>query len=124
MLTLRTMLLALIAVAVPVAVGQQPMNEKKELAELARIERLQKSAKAAFDKKPKDVKFRKNYISLSLLLANNTQASMALGSKEKYPKALRLYREVLKTDPTNKEAKTNRDLIESIYRSMGRPIPK
>jgi hypothetical protein len=47
----------------------------------------------------------------------------ALGPKEKYPKALRLYREVVKLDPTNSKAKTTIKTIEDIYKSMGRPIP-
>lgn len=106
------------------AIAQQPIDSKKELAELARLEKLQIASKAAFKKSPKDAKKRKAYLDVSLLLANNTQASMALGSKDKYPKALRLYREVLVVDPANKEAKLNRDRIESIYKSMGRPIPK
>lgn len=107
-----------------VVFAQQPVNEKKELAELAKLEKMQQAAKASFSKSPKDAKVRKNYLQLSLTLANNIQASMALGSKDKYPKALRLYREVLKVDPKNKEAKFNKDRIESIYKSMGRPIPK
>lgn len=107
-----------------VAFAQQPVNEKKELAELAKLENMQRAARAAHLKTPKDAKLRKRYLDLSLTLANNIQASMALGSKDKYPKALRLYREVLKVDPKNKEAKFNKDRIESIYKSMGRPIPK
>jgi hypothetical protein len=106
------------------AMAQKPIDEKTELKELARVEKLQVAAKASFLKAPKDAKKKKEYVSLTLLLANNTQASMALGSKVKYPKSLRLYREILKVDPANKEAKMNRDQIESIYKSMGRPIPK
>lgn len=119
----RSATFLLIAVA-SVALTQQPVNEKKELAELAKLEKMQQAAKAAHLKSPKDAKARKNYLQLSLTLANNIQASMALGSKDKYPKALRLYREVLKVDPKNKEATFNKNRIESIYKSMGRPIPK
>lgn len=106
------------------APAQSNVNEKKELAELKKLEQLQQKAKAEYTKAPKDAGKKKKYLDLTLTLANNTQASMALGSKEKYPKALRLYREVLKVDPKNKEAKENKDMIEMIYKSMGRPIPK
>ena len=41
----------------------------------------------------------------------------------KYPAALEDFRTAVKLDPTNKEAVNNKNLIESIYRSMGRPIP-
>lgn len=44
--------------------------------------------------------------------------------REKYPKALELYEEALKHDPNNAEAKTNRQLILDIYKSMGREPPK
>jgi hypothetical protein len=47
-----------------------------------------------------------------------------MSPKEKYPKALALYREVVKLDPTNDQAKNAVDMIESIYRQMGRPIPE
>lgn len=106
------------------AFAQKPFDEKKELAELARLEKLQTTAKAAYLKTPKDAKKKKTYVELTLTYANNLQASMALGSKQKYPKALRLYREVLKVEPSNKDAKFNKDRIEAIYKSMGMPIPK
>jgi tetratricopeptide (TPR) repeat protein len=50
--------------------------------------------------------------------------SPALTPKEKYPKALALFREALKVDPKNKVALENKNMIEQIYKSMGRPIPK
>lgn len=40
-----------------------------------------------------------------------------------YRAALQDYRQALKFDATNKEAQTNKALIESIYKQMGRPIP-
>jgi tetratricopeptide (TPR) repeat protein len=46
-----------------------------------------------------------------------------LTPKEKYPKALRLFREVLKLDPDNAQAKKSAETIEAIYKSMGRPVP-
>lgn len=42
----------------------------------------------------------------------------------KYPTALRSYREVLKYDKDNKKAQANIATIESIYKSMGRPVPQ
>ena len=41
----------------------------------------------------------------------------------KYRAALQDFRTALKYDPTNEKAKTNKDMIESIYKSMHRPIP-
>jgi hypothetical protein len=116
--------LAICLLLVGTAFAQNSIDTKTELANLKKLEGLRLVSKAKFLKSPKDAKKRKEYLALTLMLANNTQASMALGSKVKYPKALRLYREVLQTDPKNKEAKENKERIEMIYRSMGKPIPK
>jgi hypothetical protein len=45
------------------------------------------------------------------------------GARVKYRAALEDYRKSLKADPANAEAKTNKKMIEDIYRSMGRPVP-
>ncbi len=47
----------------------------------------------------------------------------AAGAKVKYRAALDDYRKALSLDPANSEAKANKGMIESIYKSMGRPIP-
>ncbi|MES2459090.1 MAG: tetratricopeptide repeat protein [Armatimonadota bacterium] len=46
------------------------------------------------------------------------------GAKIKYKAALEDFRKALAADPTNKDAKASKDTIESIYTSMGRPVPK
>ncbi|MBV9866413.1 MAG: hypothetical protein JO316_13755 [Abitibacteriaceae bacterium] len=43
--------------------------------------------------------------------------------KIKYRAALQDFRTALKFDPSNEKAGRNKDMIESIYRSMHRPIP-
>jgi hypothetical protein len=45
------------------------------------------------------------------------------GAKVKYRAALDDYRKALALDPENSEAKSNKEMIESIYKSMGRPVP-
>ena len=42
----------------------------------------------------------------------------------KYPTALKEFRIALELNKDNKKAKENIDLIEGIYKSMGRPVPK
>ena len=46
------------------------------------------------------------------------------GARTKYRAALEDFRKALAADPTNKNAKASKDTIESIYKEMGRPIPK
>jgi tetratricopeptide (TPR) repeat protein len=51
---------------------------------------------------------------------NNDQLPPA----RRYTTALREYRKVLEYDKTNKKAQDNVKMIEDIYKSMGREIPK
>lgn len=97
--------------------------DKKERAMLASLEKTQVAAKAAHAKKP-SADTKKSLIAANLKLADAVLVSPALGPKDKYPKSLRLYREVKALDPANKAAKEKIALIEGIYKSMGRPIPK
>src|SRR2546423_1653769 len=48
----------------------------------------------------------------------------AAGQPRLYKYALADFRQVLKYDPDNDEAKQKIDTIEGIYKSMGRPIPE
>lgn len=45
------------------------------------------------------------------------------GARVKYRAALDDYRKALAADPANAEAKKNKQMIEDIYKSMGRPVP-
>lgn len=53
-------------------------------------------------------------------LMNNAQ----LPPFRKYPAALKQFRQALEIDKDNKKAKENIALIEGIYKSMGREVPK
>lgn len=98
--------------------------DKKELQMLQQLETKQQAAKKKFVAKKSDKKLKKSYVDLTLKLAHDTMVSPPLAPRVKYPKALKLYAEVLKVDPKNAEAAKNKKMIEDIYKSMGRPIPK
>ena len=66
---------------------------------------------------------KKECIQKQLTAANYLMFEANLPSKEKYRPALKRYRRVLELDPSNKEAKENKEQIEEIYESMGMPIP-
>ena len=60
-------------------------------------------------------------------LAEDAQKIMldpALPPREKYPKALAMFRNALKIDPGNALAKDGVKVIEDVYKSMGRPVPQ
>ncbi len=94
------------------------------LKKMAALEVKQQAAKSAHMKKPRDERLKKTYVDLTVDLGVLAMTSPDLSSKEKYPKALRLFREALKTDPKNRTALHWKTQIEDIYRSMGKPIPK
>ncbi|MBI4470878.1 MAG: hypothetical protein HY650_16305 [Acidobacteria bacterium] len=63
-------------------------------------------------------------ISASVAFGNDLTYKSDLPPNEKYRKALKYYRLALKLDPEQKEALEGKNLIESIYASMGRPVPQ
>ena len=81
------------------------------------------TAKAAYEENPSDTAAKTAYADAALMNANFYMYKSPLPPNQKYPKALALYREVLKADPSNAAAKESIETIESIYRSMNRPVP-
>lgn len=100
-----------------------PQEQKKEMAALTQLRAAQTSADKAFHARPRDAKVRQNYVYATVKLGMRTMYSAALTPHEKYTKAYVLFKEALKVDPTNRDAKENKELIESVYRSMGRKPP-
>lgn len=118
---MRASLLILVS-AIGAAALAQPSSA--EHTKLAKLEQAYKTSKVSFTKKPKDPKVRKAYVAATVSFGTATMLAGSLPPCQKYPTALRLYREALKVDPKNKEALDNKKQIESIYESMGKPIPK
>jgi hypothetical protein len=81
------------------------------------------TAKAAYERNPSDTAAKAAYADAALMNANFYMYKSPLPPNQKYPKALALYRDVLTLDPTNATAKQSIETIESIYRSMNRPVP-
>lgn len=106
------------------AQGGQPAKPSKDRLALVQAEKAYVAAKKAYTTDPKTPATRKRYVDATVGYGTKTMLSPLLAPKEKYPKALRLYREALQVDPANKEALENKAMIEQIYKSMNRPIPK
>lgn len=123
----RTFVVLLCLLGLAVGASAQFMTDKEKKAEatkIAALEKSYKSAKAAAAKAPKDVKKRSAYVKATDAYAYAIMTAASLEPKDKYPRALRLYREAQKVDPADKDSKKWVKGIEDIYRSMGRPIPK
>ncbi len=89
---------------------------------LAKTEKEYIAAKAGYHHRS-SAKSKQAYVIATVKYGTVSMVATTLPPKTKYRQALRLYREALKLDPTNHEAKSNSDLIISIYRSMHRPVP-
>ena len=100
-----------------------PKNEGGTEDDLNKLTKEQVAAAAAFKKSPTNEQAKSDYIAKTVRLATASMASESLDRKVKYRQALKYYREALKVDPTNEEAKNNSEMIISIYKSMGRPVP-
>lgn len=118
-------LLALLCMTFSTSVLAAPQAQlDKDKAKIAKLKAEYSSSKAAYAKKSKNATVKKKYVDATVTYATAVMNSPSMAPKDKYTSSLRLYREALKTDPNNKVAKTNSKMIEDIYRSMGRPIPK
>jgi hypothetical protein len=124
---LRLLPLLLALIALPVLAAAQPAPpvkpDTKELAKLAKLDKAQAAAKAAYLKNKTNAKLRQAYIDTSMAAGKAYRITPAVGSRVKYPKSLRYFREVRKVDPKNKDAIMYIEEMESIYRSIGKPIP-
>lgn len=121
--------------------SQNPMNNPHSMTqdqkvdntdmapESAKDETADKLSKEAYDfekiyTKDKSEANKKQLIEKHLAAGNYLMFKANLHPKKKYAPALRHYRRVLELDPANDEAKTNKEQIEMIYESMGRPVPQ
>ena len=115
---MRNLFVAALVFLTALAMAQTPGLKK-----LKALEKSYLSAKAAFAKSPKDKKAKEKFIAAGVKYGHECMTSPDMDRKVKYVNALRTYREVLKVDPNNPVAKPESELIISIYKQMGRPIP-
>ena len=83
------------------------------------IKALDEIAKAS----PNDPALRQSLLSAHMKFGHFYMFNDTLPPKVKYPGALHQYREVLKIDPNNQDAKDNAQQIIDIYKMMGRDVP-
>jgi len=116
-------LLALLLVPAFGQYGKSNLTPAEEAKNLQLLLKKQSTTKAAYLKHPKDVKAKKAYVDASVGLGLQYTFANTVDRKVKYKKALTYFREAKKTDPKNPVANEWIQRIESIYKSMGRPIP-
>ncbi len=83
-----------------------------------------KVAEAAYLKAPKNPAMKKAFAQANAQLGRATMYDSATPPRTKYPTALGYYRKALMLDPSNGIARTDKKMIEDVYKKMGRPVPK
>jgi hypothetical protein len=78
----------------------------------------------ALKAKPKSVEVSKTLSEAYTGKADVTMNDAALPPRQKYPDALRAFRKAVELDKENKKAKEGAEMIEGIYKQMGRPVPQ
>ncbi|MBS1709548.1 MAG: hypothetical protein JSS65_12615 [Armatimonadetes bacterium] len=89
-----------------------------------KLEDVYKKAKADSEAAKGDKTRLDAYTKATMALGDAYMYAKDLGPKDMYPNALKLYREAYKADPNTPDAKKNIELIEDIYKSMGRKVPE
>src|SRR5476649_2408839 len=109
-------LLAILLVCLSISAisfGQGPMQQAKpspgDVAKLTKLEKAYKAAKNVLASTPKSAKAKADFCLLGTAYARELTYTPVLGSKVKYRQALHVYREVLKADPSQKQAKSDSD---------------
>lgn len=97
--------------------ARKKIKEGKYEEAIAGLEPARKSA-------PKDAAITRALVDAHLAYGDFFMFNQQMRPMQKYPSALKQYRQVLVYDKTNAKAKENIGTIEGIYKSMGRPVPQ
>lgn len=122
---MKWLLASMLALLLVPAFGQynKALSPAEETKNIQVLTKKQTTTKAAYLKNPKDAKVKKAYVDASVGLGLQYTFANTVDRKIKYKKALTYLREAKKADPKNPVANEWIQRIESIYKSMGRPIP-
>jgi tetratricopeptide (TPR) repeat protein len=116
-------LLFVCALALSLFAGK-PVDDAKQLLKEKKFEEAVALLEPAHKAKPADNEVKTVLVEALMASGDSYMYNDKLPPFRKYPVALRHYRRVLEIDKDNKKAKDNVAMIEGIYKSMGREVPK
>src|SRR5215208_2971983 len=122
-MSLRSSLLTLCLAASLFAADAAVDAAKKQIAAKKYTEAIA-TLEPALKAKPKSVEVTKALSEAYTGKADVTMNNAALPPRQKYPEALRGFRKAVELDKDNKKAKEGAEMIEGIYKQMGRPVPQ
>jgi len=105
--------------------GMPPMmaGGDKPSASTVALQKKAQALEAQYKKKP-NAKLKLQVAEAEYQEGHALMMDNALGPRLKYRQALTAFRQALKLNPNHKQAKADKDMIEGIYKQMGRPIPQ
>ncbi|MFZ4622028.1 MAG: tetratricopeptide repeat protein [Bacteroidota bacterium] len=101
----------------------EKLNHANAMVNTGQYEEGIKALDEIAQKSPNDPALKQSLITAHVKFGHFYLFNDTLAPKVKYPNALRQYREALKLDPENKDAKENAQQIIDIYKMMGREVP-
>lgn len=105
-------------------VDPDKLNHANALVNTGKYEEGIAQLEDLFAGSPDDIALKQSLISAHMKYANYFMYNDELSPREKYPKALKHYRAVLKLDENHQDAKDGANQIVEIYEMMGRPVPE
>lgn len=121
MLSLSVCLLATLTPALP---ASKVVTDAQNLANGGKFEEAIALLEGDLKKNPKNEETRAVLASTHFAFGEKIMFDKALPPFQKYPAALKNFRKAVEYDPKNRKAADHINTIESIYKSMGRPVPK
>jgi tetratricopeptide (TPR) repeat protein len=100
------------------------MDQAKKQIDAKKYDEAIATLEPALKAKPKSIPVQKALSEAYTGKADVAINNAALPPRQKYPEALRAYRKAVEYDKDNKKAKEGIDMIEGIYKQMGRPVPQ
>jgi tetratricopeptide (TPR) repeat protein len=117
------LLAGVFAIALVAATNQAVTGARQQVKE-GKFEQAITALEKAHKEAPKDAEVRTALVDARLAYGDHFMHHGEMPPRVKYPAALKQYRAVLELDKDNAKAKENIATIESIYKSMGREVPK
>jgi hypothetical protein len=124
-LALMATLVAPVGVPAQPAGGTPPMmtGGSKPSPQTVALQKKAQQLEAQYKKKP-NPKLKSQLAEADYQYGHALMLDNALSPRVKYRQSLTELRKALALNPNHKKAKEDKDLIEGIYRQMGRPIPQ
>lgn len=116
--------LCLFATLTPVWSASKAVADAQKLVKDGKFDEAIALLEGDLKKNPKSDETKAALASTYFANGERVMFDKALPPFQKYPAALKNFRKTLELDPKNRKAQDHVNTIESIYKSMGRPIPK